>query len=98
MDRITRFSLRNSAAVILVALLVTLGGLWSAGQLKKETMPDINIPIVAVVTPYPGAAPADVYDNVTDPIEKALRGVAGVKRVSATSGDSVSAVVAGWPS
>ncbi len=94
MDRITRFSLRNSAAVILVAVLVTLGGLWSAGQLKKETMPDINIPIVAVVTPYPGAAPGDVYDNVTDPVEKALRGVAGVKRVSATSGDSVSAVVA----
>jgi len=94
MDRITRFSLRNSAAVILLAVLVTLGGLWSAGQLKKETMPDINIPIVAVVTPYPGAAPGDVYDNVTDPVEKALRGVEGVKQVSATSGDSVSVAVA----
>jgi len=93
MDRITRFSLRNSAAVILVAVLVTLGGLWSAGQLKKETMPDINIPIVAVITPYPGAAPGDVYDNVTEPLEKAMRGVKGAKRVSATSGDSVSAVV-----
>ncbi|MDZ4169718.1 MAG: efflux RND transporter permease subunit [Coriobacteriia bacterium] len=94
MDRITRFSLKNSAAVILVALLVTLGGMWSASQLKRETMPDISIPVVAVVTPYPGAAPGDVYDNVTEPLEQALRGVPGVKRVSAQSQDSVSVVVA----
>ena len=93
MDRITRFSLKNAAAVILLVLLVTAGGLWSAAQLKKETMPDIAIPIVAVVTPYPGAAPGDVYEQVTEPLEKSLRGVAGVKRLSAQSGDSVSMVV-----
>ncbi|PKQ16694.1 MAG: AcrB/AcrD/AcrF family protein [Actinobacteria bacterium HGW-Actinobacteria-7] len=93
MDRITRFSLRNAAAIVLVALLVTAGGLWSAGQLKKETMPDIDIPVVAVVVPYPGAAPDDVYADITDPLEKALGGVAGVKQVSAQSGDSVSMVV-----
>ncbi len=94
MDRITRFSLKNAAAVVLIVVLVTAGGLWSASQLKKETMPDITIPVVAVVTPYPGAAPADVYDQVTDPLEKALRGVPGIKRVSAQSNDSVSMVVA----
>ncbi len=93
MDRITRFSLKNAAAIILIAVLITAGGLWSALQLKKETMPDISIPVVAVVTPYPGAAPGDVYDNVTEPMEQALRGVAGVKRVSAQSNDSVSMVV-----
>jgi multidrug efflux pump subunit AcrB len=63
MDRITRFSLKNAAAVVLLVVLVTAGGLWSAMQLKKETMPDIAIPIVAIVTPYPGAAPGDVYDH-----------------------------------
>ncbi len=94
MDRITRFSLKNAAAIVLLAVLVTLGGLWSATQLKRETMPDISIPIVAVVTPYPGAAPQDVYDNVTEPLEQALRGVPGVKRISAQSQDSVSVVVA----
>jgi len=93
MDRITRFSLKNAAAVILLVVLVTAGGLWSASQLKKETMPDIAIPIVAVVTPYPGAAPGDVYDQVTKPLEKALRGVEGVKEISAQSNDSVSIVI-----
>lgn len=94
MDRITRFSLKNGAAIVIVAVLVMIGGLWSATNLRKESMPDVDIPIVAVVTPYPGAAPQDVYDNVTEPMEKALRGVAGVKQVSAQSGDSVSMVVA----
>ena len=93
MDRITRFSLKNAAAVILLVVLVTAGGLWSAMQLKKETMPDIAIPIVAVVTPYPGAAPGDVYDQVTKPLEKALRGVEGIEQVSAQSNDSVSIVI-----
>ncbi len=93
MDRITRFSLKNAAAVILLVVLVTAGGLWSAMQLKKETMPDIAIPIVAVVTPYPGAAPGDVYDQVTKPLEKALRGVDGIEEVSAQSNDSVSIVI-----
>jgi len=94
MDAITKFSLKNAAAVILVALLVTAGGIWSAGQLKKETMPDIDIPVVAVVTVYPGAAPQDVYDDITDPVEKAMRGVAGIDKVTAQSGDSVSMVIA----
>ena len=94
MDRITRFSLKNAAAVILIVVLVTAGGVWSALQLKKETMPDIAIPIVAVVTPYPGAAPGDVYDQVTEPLEKSLRGLPGIKRVRAQSGDSVSMVIA----
>ncbi len=94
MDHITRFSLKNAAAIVIVAILVTAAGIWSAGQLKKETMPDIAIPVVAVITPYPGAAPGDVYDDVTEPLEKALRGVPGIERVSAQSGDSVSMVVA----
>lgn len=94
MDWITRFSLKNSAAVVLVSLLVTAGGLWSASQLKKETMPDVNIPVVAIVVPYPGAAPGDVYSDVTEPLEKALQGVSGIEEISAQSGDSVSMVVA----
>lgn len=93
MDRITRFALKNAAAIILIVVLVTAGGLWSALQLKKETMPDIAIPIVAVVTPYPGAAPGDVYDQLTKPLEKALRGVDGIEEVSAQSNDSVSIVI-----
>ncbi len=93
MDRITRFALKNAAAIVIVALLLVAGGIYSASQLKRETMPDINIPVIAVVTPYPGAAPNDVYTNITKPMEQALNGVDGVEKVQSDSADSVSAVV-----
>ncbi len=94
MDRITHFSLKNAAVVIMAAIMVMVGGLYSASQLKKETMPDVSIPIVAIVTPYPGAAPADVHDKVTSPIEQAIDAIDGLKTVQSTSSDSVSVVVA----
>jgi HAE1 family hydrophobic/amphiphilic exporter-1 len=94
MDRITNFALKNAAVVVIIALLLIGGGVYSAAQLKQETMPDINIPVVAIVTVYPGAAPNDVYDNVTKPVEQALQGVAGVEKRQSTSADSVSVVVA----
>ncbi|MDY0339656.1 MAG: efflux RND transporter permease subunit, partial [Coriobacteriia bacterium] len=94
MDRITRFSLKNSVVIIIAIVMVVVGGVYSSTQLKKETMPDISIPIVAIVTPYPGAAPADVHDKVTQPIERAIDGVDGLKTVQSSSSDSVSVVVA----
>lgn len=94
MDLMTRFSLKNAAVVVIAAILVTAGGLWSGGQLKRETMPDVTIPIVAVITPYPGAAPADVYDKVSEPLEQAIAGVDGIKNTNSVSSDSVSVIVA----
>jgi len=94
MDRITRFSLKNATVVVIASLLVTFGGMYTANELNKESMPDVAIPIVAVVTPYPGAAPTDVYEKVTQPLERAISGVPGMEGMSGTSADSVSVVVA----
>ncbi len=94
MNLITGFSLRNAAVVVLIAVLITAGGLYSASELQRETMPDVTIPIVAIITPYPGAAPADVADKVTGPMESAIMGVPGVKGVDSVSNDSVSIIVA----
>lgn len=94
MNKITRFSLKNALAIIIIVVLIAAGGWYSASQLNRETMPDITIPIISVATPYPGAAPKDVYNDVTKPIETALRSVKGVKNVTAESDDSFSMVVA----
>ncbi len=93
MDRFTRFSLRNAAVIVMIALMVTAGGVYTSGELDKETMPDVSIPIVAIVTPYPGAAPTDVYTDVTEPLERALSSVQGMEVMNGTSADSVSVIV-----
>lgn len=79
---------------MIASALIVAGGLYSAGQLKRETMPDVSIPIVAIITPYPGAAPADVYDKVSEPFERAIARVEGIKNTNSVSSDSVSVIVA----
>ena len=93
MSWLTRFSLKNVAAVLILVLLVTFGGVYSAGQMKMEAMPDISFPVIVAITPYPGASPEDVDEKVTQPIEQALMGTKGAKKVQSISADSTSVVV-----
>src|SRR4051794_23245622 len=90
----TRFSLRRASIVIMAMALVVFGGVISAGQLKSELLPDIEFPVISVVTVYPGAAPDDVRRDVTEPIEKAIAGTANLKTLTSTSNDSVSFITA----
>ncbi len=94
MDSLTKFSIKNPTVIIGIALMLLFGGLYASGQLNRETMPDVSIPMAVVVTPYPGAAPADVYDKVTVDMEKAVSGVDDIESTQGHSLDSVSMVVA----
>ncbi len=94
MHVITRFSLKRASVVIMLAVLVIASGLYSAGQLKSELLPDIALPVVSVISIYPGAAPDDVRRDVTEPIEKAIAGTPNLKNLNSTSNDSVSFVSA----
>lgn len=94
MNWLTRFSLRNIAAVLILVILVTGTGIVTAMQLKMEAMPDIRFPVIVAVTPYPGASPEDIAKQVTEPIEKEIMGIEGVDKVTSISADSTSVVVA----
>lgn len=94
MNFLTRFSLKNAAAIFILCIMIICGGVYSAFQIKKETMPDIAIPIVAVITAYPGASPSDIQDKVTKPLEDLMSGVAGIKSVNSTSSENVSSITA----
>ncbi|GAA3411717.1 efflux RND transporter permease subunit [Paenibacillus hodogayensis] len=92
MNRMTDFSMKNIAAVIILVLLLTVGGIYSAGTLKVESMPDISFPVVMVNTQY-NAPPQDVLDQVTKPLEKSLTGVKGLKNLTSSSADNYSQIV-----
>jgi len=78
---------------MILVLLVTGGGVYTTTQLKMEAMPDINFPVIVAMTPYPGASPSDVDEQVTQHVEKAVMRIKGVKRVQSISADSTSVVV-----
>lgn len=79
------------AAVMMLAL-VTLG-IFSYRQLSVEMFPNVEIPVVSIVTKFPGAAPETVEREVSKRIEEAVNQIAGVKHVYSYSRESVSTVV-----
>src|SRR3954468_2025040 len=90
MHLLTRFSLKRSSIIVMLMLLVVAGGVYSAGKLKSELLPNIDLPDVTVVAIYPGAAPDDVRRDVSEPIEKAIAGTANLKTLNSVSNDRVS--------
>ena len=92
MRLLTRLSLKSGAVVVFAALLVTAGGVFAVTQLKQELIPSIELPVLAVVTPYPGATPDVVESELTTPVEDALRGVPGLESTLSSSTDGVSLV------
>ncbi|NIA11242.1 MAG: AcrB/AcrD/AcrF family protein [Nitrospiraceae bacterium] len=91
MSAMERF-LRFPHAIIALALVGVVAGLLAYRTLPMNLFPDTNRPMIAVVTQWPGAAANDVATDVTHPIEVRLSAIDGVRRVTSTSKDQVSAV------
>jgi hydrophobic/amphiphilic exporter-1 (mainly G- bacteria), HAE1 family len=79
-------------AGVLMLALVTLG-LFSFKQLAIDQFPNIDIPVVSVVTKFPGASPESVEREVTKRIEDAVHPISGVKHVTSMSYEGVSTVI-----
>src|SRR5262245_30422951 len=79
-------------AAVLMLALVTLG-LFSFKRLAVEMFPNVEFPLVSVVTAYPGASPETVEREVSKRIEDSVNQLAGVKHVFSTSREGVSTVM-----
>jgi CzcA family heavy metal efflux pump len=93
-----QWSLANRVFIIGVSVLLMVFGLRTATQLPVEVLPDLTKPTVIILTEAPGLAPEEVETRVTQPIENALLGVAGLTRLRSNSDVSLSLVYAefGW--
>ncbi|WP_186575811.1 efflux RND transporter permease subunit [Aquibacillus kalidii] len=92
MKKIINFSLNNKFAIWILTIMVTAAGLYAGLNMKQETMPDITLPNVSVITTYPGAAPGEVASELTEPIEQKLQNLSGVKMVTSSSLANASSV------
>ena len=79
-------------ASVMMLALVTLGA-FSYKRLAIDMFPDVEIPVITIVTKYPGASPETVEREVSKRIEEAVNPIAGVKHVTSMSRESVSTVI-----
>jgi len=91
---IARFSVSRPVTILMASLAVVVLGLASLSRLKIDLLPDFSIPFLTIVTRYPGAAPEEVEEFVTKPIEEAAELIEGIKKVRSTSREGVSTVIA----
>ncbi|MCS6929859.1 MAG: efflux RND transporter permease subunit [Saprospiraceae bacterium] len=89
----TSWAIDNRSSIFIITIIITLGGILSYQSLPKEQFPDVVIPTIFVSTFYPGASPTDVEQLVTRPIEKQLKGISGVKKISSSSVQDYSIVI-----
>ncbi len=92
--RPTSFAVDHATSIIVLFLIITIGGFLSYGAIPKESFPEIEIPIIAVNTIYPGVAPADIESLVTRKIEEELNTISDIKELTSTSVEGYSSVVA----
>ena len=81
LNKIIRFSLENRILVLVATVLLVIGGLYSTGKTEVDVFPDLNAPTVVIMTEAGGMAAEEVEQLVTFPIETAVNGSTGVRRV-----------------
>ncbi|HEX8939140.1 MAG TPA: efflux RND transporter permease subunit [Candidatus Limnocylindrales bacterium] len=94
MSRITDLAVSKRSVTLLLAVALFVGGIQAWGNLKQELLPDIQLPVITVIAPLPGAGASDVAEQVTKPIERAISSVPRLQRLQSTSANSIALVVA----
>lgn len=92
LNSIIRFSLNNRLVVIIISVALLIYGGIVTSQLPVDVFPDLNRPIVTIITESHGLAPEEVETLVTLPIETAMNGMPGVTRIRSSSGIGISII------
>ncbi len=94
LNTIIKLALRQRLAVLAASVILLILGTWQALNLPVDVFPDLNRPIVTVMTEAKGLAPEETEIQVTLPIENVLNGLPGLIRLRSTSGAGISIVYA----
>ena len=89
----TRVSLKNPVFATMMMMVFVVMGLFAFQKLKVDQFPNIDFPVVVVLTEYPGASPEIVESEVSKKIEESVNSIAGINALTSRSYENQSVVV-----
>lgn len=87
------WAIDNKTTIYVLTIIITMAGLMAYNNLPKEQFPEVIFPQIMVNTVYPGTAPADMENLVTKPLEKQVKSITGVKKITSNSIQDFSSVM-----
>lgn len=97
MNWLTKFSLKNTVAIVILSVLVIATGIIATDKIKVETFPDVTFPVLTIQTVYPNASTEEVEENVTTPLEDALLNLEDYETITSTSKENISLITITYP-
>lgn len=91
--QITNIAINNRVAVVVLAIILSLGGALAYQSIPKESMPQIEFATIIVSTVYPGASPNDIESIITQEIEREVQSISGIDKLTSMSTEGVSMVI-----
>ena len=87
------WAIDNRTSIFVLTIIITLVGLFAYNNIPKEKFPDIQLPQIFVQTIYPGTSPSDMENLVTRHIEKEIKSISGVKKITSHSVQDFSSMI-----
>jgi multidrug efflux pump len=81
----SNWAIDNKTTIFILTVIITLAGIMTYNSLPKENFPDISTPQIFVSVVHPGTSPTDMENLIAKPIEKQLKSISGVKKVTSNS-------------
>jgi len=89
----TSWAIDNKISIYVLVFIISVFGLINYYTIPKEQIPEIVIPMININTIYPGTSPVDMENLVTRPLEKNLKSISGVKKITSRSVQDFSAII-----
>jgi len=89
----TNWSINNKTSIYILTIIIAIIGISTFNSLPKEQFPEIVIPTITVQTIYPGTSPTDMENLVTRKIEKKIKSISGIKKITSNSLQDFSIIV-----
>jgi len=91
--KLSSWAIDNRIAIYIFTVFITVAGIMTYLSLPKESFPDIVLPKYIITTIYGGNSPENIENTITKPLEKKLKSIPGIKKITSTSLQDVSLII-----